>query len=241
VAIHVGTSGWSYDRWEGLLYPRRVSSLERFDYYAERFGTVEVNYSFYRWPKDETFSKWKQHAPAGFLFRVKARRGLTHLRKLDVPDEWLERMTAGLRCLGDRMGVWFFQLRPYCSVNVKRLDDFLARLPDEFKTAFEFRHPSWHCEEVFETLERHRAAYCVISGLKQPCHLRATAPFVYVRLHGPEDRRCHGSYTDDGLRWWRDRIREWADQRREVFAYFNNDVGGHAVRNAERLIDLLED
>jgi uncharacterized protein YecE (DUF72 family) len=106
--------------------------------------------------------------------------------------------------------------------------------------AVEFRHPSWHTEEVFALLERHGAAYCVMSGAGLPCVLRATAPFVYVRLHGPDDQYLYaGSYPSGDLRWWADRVREWRDDGRDVYAYFNNDGYGHAVRNAEELRALI--
>jgi uncharacterized protein YecE (DUF72 family) len=106
--------------------------------------------------------------------------------------------------------------------------------------AMEFRHPSWHDEAVFALLERHGAAYCVMSGAKLPCLLRATADFVYVRMHGPDtDNLYAGSYRDDDLRWWADRIREWSSAGKEVYVYFNNDGFGHAVRNAATLRGLL--
>jgi uncharacterized protein YecE (DUF72 family) len=106
--------------------------------------------------------------------------------------------------------------------------------------AIEFRHPTWHVEPIFDLLEEHGAAYCVTSGANLPCILRATADFVYVRLHGPDPRRLYvGSYSDDDLRWWAGRITEWRDQGRDVFAYFNNDGYGHAVRNAETLRSIL--
>ena len=104
------------------------------------------------------------------------------------------------------------------------------------RVAVEFRHPSWHDEAVYALLERHGAAYCVMSGAGLPCVLRATAPFVYVRLHGPDDAHLYaGSYPDADLRWWADRIGEWTHGGRDVYAYFNNDGHGHAVRNAETL------
>jgi uncharacterized protein YecE (DUF72 family) len=103
------------------------------------------------------------------------------------------------------------------------------------------RHPSWHQEAVFRLLEQYQAAYCVMSGAQLLCILRATAPFVYVRLHGPNPQHLYaGSYSDDDLRWWADRIREWTAQERTVFAYFNNDGEGNAVRNAETLKKFLE-
>ena len=108
------------------------------------------------------------------------------------------------------------------------------------RVAVEFRHPSWHDEEVFALLERHGAAYCVMSGAHLPCVLRATAPFVYVRMHGPDTGHLYaGSYADDDLRWWAERVDEWAGSGRDVFVYFNNDGDGHAVRNALRLRELV--
>ena len=117
-----------------------------------------------------------------------------------------------------------------------RLEYLLARVPPWVRVAVEFRHPSWHDDGVFDILERHRAAYCVMSGAGLPCVLRATTDLVYVRLHGPDtDHLYGGSYSDDDLRWWADRIREWRSAGQDVYAYFNNDGDGNAVRNAETL------
>ena len=128
------------------------------------------------------------------------------------------------------------QLPPTQARDDARLDFFLGLLPDWMRVAVEFRHPSWHDEAVYALLERHGAAYCVMSGAGLPCVLRATAPFVYVRLHGPDDAHLYaGSYPDADLRWWADRIGEWTRDGRDVYAYFNNDGHGHAVRNAETL------
>jgi uncharacterized protein YecE (DUF72 family) len=122
----------------------------------------------------------------------------------------------------------------------ERLGWFLDRLPWWVQVAVEMRHPSWHDDAVFNLLEQHQAAYCVMSGAGLPCVLRATAPFVYVRLHGPStDWLYAGSYSDDDVAWWADRIREWESSGREVYAYFNNDGEGNAVRDARRLRALV--
>ena len=108
------------------------------------------------------------------------------------------------------------------------------------RVAVEFRHASWHDEGVYALLEQHGAAYCVMSGAGLPCVLRATAPFVYVRLHGPDTGHLYaGSYSDADLGWWATRIGEWAADGRDVYAYFNNDGEGHAVRNALRLREFV--
>lgn len=236
----IGTSGWSYDHWEAVLYPSGLPPRERLACYVAAFDTVELNASFYRWPPPATFASWRRRLPEGFEMAVKASRGLTHARRLREPENWIERMSAGLHELAGRRGPLLVQLPPTMERDDERLDWFLARLPGWTQPAIEFRHPSWNDEGVFELLERRRAAYCVMSGAGLPCILRATSDLVYVRLHGPDDRALYGgSYTDDALAWWADRIREWEGQGRRVYAYFNNDGDGNAVRNAETLRTAL--
>jgi uncharacterized protein YecE (DUF72 family) len=241
-SLHIGTSGWSYDHWQGVLYPPGLPASKRRQVYVEHFDTVELNASFYRWPREQTFETWNRELPPGFVMTVKAPRGLTHARRLNNPGPWIDRLTKSWHALRDRRGALLFQLHPAHERDDARLDDFLALLPDWMDVAVEFRHPSWHVEEVMGILERHGAAYVVMSGPKLPCILRATAPFVYVRFHGPDsDRMYAGSYSDGDLRWWADRIGEWRAQERDVYAYFNNDGHGHAVRNADTLRALLGD
>lgn len=236
----VGTSGWSYDHWHGVLYPHGTPASARLDHYVQQFDTVELNASYYRWPADRTFAGWKRQLPAGFLLSVKAPRGLTHYKRLYEPEPWLERIERGLQALGEKRGVLLVQLPPGLAYDYVRLSYFLARLPRDQRAAIEFRHESWHRDDVFDLLAQHGVAYCVMSGANLPCILRATAPFVYVRLHGPDRQHLYaGSYSDDDLRWWADRLREWQGQGLDVFAYFNNDGGGNAVHNALTLRRFL--
>jgi uncharacterized protein YecE (DUF72 family) len=241
VAVHLGTSGWSYDHWEGVLYPPGTATGDRLARYAERFRTVELNSSFYRWPAPPAFRRWRERLPPGFLLSVKAPRGLTHGKKLYEPEVWVARIAAGWHELGPRRAVLLVQLPPGQPRDDARLVFFLDQLPPWIRVAVEFRHPSWHTEEVFALLEHHRAAYCVMSGAGLPCILRATTGFVYVRLHGPDPHQLYaGSYSEADLRWWAARIAEWTGAGLEVFAYFNNDGYGNAVRDARRLIELTQ-
>jgi uncharacterized protein YecE (DUF72 family) len=238
--IHVGTSGWSYAHWDGVLYPPGTPPADRLAHYVRRFETVELNSSFYRWPRQATFAAWRQRLPSAFLLTVKAPRGLTHGKRLYSPEVWVDRIAACWHELGDRRAVLLVQLAPGHERDDDRLRYLLERLPDWMRVSVELRHPSWHVEQVFDLLERNRVAYCVMSGAGLPCVLRATAPFVYVRLHGPDQQYLYGgSYSDDDLRWWADRLREWQRAGKDVFAYFNNDGGGNAVRNAETLRGLV--
>ena len=203
MAIHVGTSGWSYGHWENVLYPPSTPPAARLALYTRRFSTVELNASFYRWPADRTFAGWKRRLPEGFQLSVKASRGLTHAKRLSAPEAWVDRMARCWHELGPRRGVLLVQLGPGHARDDARLEYFLTRLPDWMRVAVEFRHPSWHHDAVLEILERRQVGYCVMSGADLPCLLRVTAPFVYVRLHGPDRHHLYGgSYSEGDLHWW---------------------------------------
>jgi uncharacterized protein YecE (DUF72 family) len=241
VAVHIGTSGWSYGHWAGVLYPEGLPPRRRLDYYLPHFRTAELNSSYYRWPEQAAFDRWRRRLPEDFRLSVKAPGLLTHVKRLFAPERWLTRIGQGVARLGTRRGVLLVQLPPGAAVDHARLAYFLTQVPAGLDVAVEFRHPSWHQESVFQLLEQYGAGYCVMSGAGLPCILRATARFVYVRLHGPDRHHLYGgSYSDDDLRWWADRVREWDGMRRDVFVYFNNDGHGHAVRNAGTLKQLLQ-
>ena len=241
MTIWVGTSGWSYDHWAPELYPPGLPARDRLARYTGTFGTVELNSSFYRWPRPSAFGSWRRRLPEGFLLSVKAPRGLTHARKLYAPEPWIQRVAEGWHELADKRAVLLVQLPPSQPRDDARLAYFLRLVPDWIRLAVEFRHPSWHCAEVFALLEKHAAAYCVMSGADLPCVLRVTTDFGYVRMHGPDHHHLYaGSYSRDDLRWWADRIREWAATGQDVFVYFNNDGDANAVRNARALNALLD-
>jgi uncharacterized protein YecE (DUF72 family) len=237
----IGTSGWVYDSWRGTVYPPGVPDAQRLEYYAANlFDTVELNASFYRWPSVGSFQSWRRRLPEGFELTVKAPRTLTHAKRLHEPEQWIGWMKERLDILRDRLGVVLFQLPPDMERDDARLDHFLGALPSEWKVAVEFRHRSWHVEEVFALLERHGAAYVVMSGAGLPCILRATTGFAYVRFHGPDEHQLYGgSYDEASMKWWADRIREWLAQGLDVYGYFNNDGEGHAVRNGQSLLAQL--
>jgi uncharacterized protein YecE (DUF72 family) len=240
MTLHIGTSGWSYDHWQHVLYPPDTPVAARLPYYLQRFRTVEVNSTYYRWPADPTFARWFQRLPDDFRMTIKAPRGLTHGTRLYEPERWLARIARGLGYLGRKRGILLVQLPPGFAYDHARLAYFLAQVPPWLKVAMEFRHPSWHQETVWQLLEATGTAYCVMSGAQLPCELRATAPFVYVRLHGPDPHHLYaGSYSEQDLRWWAERLGEWDRQGHDVYVYFNNDGEGHAVRNAARLRELV--
>jgi uncharacterized protein YecE (DUF72 family) len=239
MTIRIGTSGWSYDHWNGVLYPSGLPAKDRLSRYVREFDTVELNASFYRWPRESTFAKWNAQLPEHFELSVKAHRGLTHFRRLKSPEPWVGRVELAWEALGDRPKVLLVQLHPEQQRDDARLDYFLTCLGST-RVAVELRHPSWDHPAVYALLERHGAAYVVMSGAGLPCVLRATANTVYVRMHGPDAHSLYaGSYSGDDLQWWAERIAEWAEQGRDVLVYFNNDGYGYAVQNARELIRQL--
>lgn len=236
----MGTSGWSYDHWDGVLYPLGTPAARRLAHYVAAFDTVELNASFYRWPRPAVFGGWRERLPAGFRMAVKAPRGLTHARRLREPAVWVERMTPGIEALGDRFAVLLVQLPPDLERDDALLEAFLAAMPAWVPVAVELRHVTWQDEDVFALLAARGAAYVVMSGAHLPCILRATAPFVYVRLHGPDAEHLYaGSYPGPDLDWWAARFREWSAAGLDVYGYCNNDGGGNAVRDARGLLQRL--
>src|SRR5918994_620756 len=174
---YVGTSGWSYAHWENVLYPPGLPPADRLGRYVQAFTTAELNASFYRWPKEQTFAGWHRRLPPGFLLSVKAPRGLTHSKRLYAPEIWVQRLVSCWHRLADRRGVLLVQLPPQFARDDPRLEYFLGLLPGWMRVAVEFRHPSWLDDRVFEILSRHGAAYVVMSGAGLPCVLKATTQF----------------------------------------------------------------
>jgi uncharacterized protein YecE (DUF72 family) len=237
--VRVGCSGWQYKHWRGDFYPVDVAATRWFEYYAARFDTVEINNSFYRLPEAETFARWRERAPGRFLFAVKASRFLTHMKKLKDPEEPLERLFTRMRSLGRRLGPVLYQLPPGFKLDLGRLEHFLHALPGDARHVIEFRDPSWYADTVSVLLERHRVARCLHDMQGSATGRERVGPFVYVRYHGASGTYS-GGYPADRLARWA----EWLQAEREagvdVFAYFNNDVGGHAPRDAVTLRQLLE-
>jgi uncharacterized protein YecE (DUF72 family) len=159
--IHIGCSGWVYKHWRGILYPEGLPQKRWFERYAEDFQTVEINNSFYHLPKPDTFQKWRDQAPPGFCYAVKANRYLTQAKKLKDCEEPLQRMMTAVRRLGDRLGPLLYQLPPSMKINLERLESFLKILPADVNSVFEFRNIDWYRPETCALLDRYGASFCV--------------------------------------------------------------------------------
>jgi uncharacterized protein YecE (DUF72 family) len=236
--ILIGTSGWAYDHWKGVLYEKDVSQEGLLPAYAESFQTVEINNTFYQLPDEATIEGWRCRVPDGFVFAVKANRYITHMKNLLEPEGSVDRMMARVDGLGDKLGPILFQLSPGWYINVERLAGFVGILPQDHRYAFEFRHESWYADPVYDVLERSGSAFCIHDHKDAPAPRRLTADFVYVRFHGRRGS-YEGKYTSADLAVWADTIAGWRDEGLDVYCYFNNDFRGYAVENARVLIALL--
>jgi uncharacterized protein YecE (DUF72 family) len=232
--FRVGTSGWSYGHWRKLFYPAKLPTREWLAFYARHFDTVEINNSFYRLPAKETFRNWRTGVPREFIYAVKASRYITHVKRLAEPEEPLRTFLGRARVLGAKLGPVLFQLPPRWRANPDRLAAMLKLLPPKRRFVFEFRDPSWFNQDICELLRRRQVAFCIFHMVGLACPSWVTAPFVYVRFHGTSGK-YGGGYPPRELARWAERIRDWLREGRDVYAYFNNDADGHAVRNGRDL------
>ncbi|MCC3764405.1 DUF72 domain-containing protein [Glycomyces sp. TRM65418] len=237
--VLVGTSGWQYRDWRGVLYPERVPLRLWLEHYAEHFVTVENNGAFYRLPGREVFAAWRERLPAGFTMAVKASRFLTHVKRLRDPAEPVERLAAASAGLGDRLGPFLLQLPPTLRADPVVLAECLDRFPDGARVAVEPRHESWWTEEVRAVLTERDAALCWADRKGRPVTpLWRTASWGYLRLH--EGRATPTPrYGDAALRSWCRRIDQTWPRAADCYVYCNNDPGGAAVRDALRFAELM--
>ena len=192
---HIGTSGWVYPHWRGVFYPAGLRQVDWFDHYRRYFDTVEINNTFYRLQAESAFDAWREQAPPGFLYAVKANRYITHVRRLIDAGEPLARFLERARRIGPALGPILYQLPPRWHANLPRLEGFVDLLPADLTQVFEFRDPTWFVEGVQDLLRAHGLSFCIfhMGGLETP--LVVTGQTVYVRMHGP----LGGNYDRAGL------------------------------------------
>lgn len=236
--IRIGTSGWHYDHWIGRFYPKDLPKEQWLEYYARHFGTVEINNTFYHLPRAQTMVSWHDRVPAGFVYAVKASRYITHVKKLNDPEESIGRFYELADLLRGRLGPILYQLPPSLHKDLERLGAFIKVLPKRNDAVFEFRHKSWYERDTFDLLSRHGIALCIHDmGEAAPPRL-VTGETVYVRFHGTSARYA-GNYPESTLRDWADWMKDQAASVRAIYAYFNNDVAGHAINNAQTLKQIM--
>jgi uncharacterized protein YecE (DUF72 family) len=228
--IHVGTSGYQYPEWRGTFYPDKFATTKMLAYYAERFDTVEINYTFYRVPSEKLLAGWSAGTPDGFTFTLKAPRRITHDAKLQRCEDLARTFCRTAQVLGPKLAVLLFQLPPTFKKDVDVLRAFLELLPDGTRAAFEFRHASWHEPDVFDALRARNVALCVADSEKMSTPLEATADYAYFRL------RDEGYQQEDLDRW----ARSVKGLARQTFVYFKHEEQGLGPDFARRFIASLK-
>ena len=233
----IGTSGFEYAHWRDDFYAG-VSRSRWLEHYAEEFDTVELNATFYRLPAADAFDRWARRVPDTFRFAVKASRYLTHMKRLREPEEPIDRLWTRAARLRERFGPVLYQLPPRWKPNVDRLDAFLRAIPSAHPQAVEIRDERWYRPDVTNLLRRAGVALCLHDMPGSATDSEPVGGFVYLRFHGAGER-YGGRYPSQRLSAWAARIAEWVGAGLPVWVYFNNDIGGHAVRDAARLREMV--
>jgi len=234
----VGTSGFVYRHWRGVLYPEKLPQRLWLTRYSTVFSTVELNTTFYRLPKAEAVDRWRDETPPGFLFACKGSRYLTHLKRLTEVGQGLDRFFSLVRRLKEQLGPALWQIPPQMSkADPARLQRFVDHLPSDIQHAFEFRSEAWYTAEICDILDSRGVAFCEHDLVdKRPP--RTTGQFRYLRFHG-RTGKYSGRYGRRGLAPHAQSLDAWRRRGLDAYVYFNNDVGGHAVRDAIDLTQLL--
>jgi uncharacterized protein YecE (DUF72 family) len=228
MSLLVGTSGYNYEAWKGSFYPEDLSSRKMLAYYAERFATVEINYSFYRKPTAKLLLGWAAQVPETFRFALKAWQRITHQKRLRDCADLVTAFCDAARALGPRLGPVLYQLPPNLKADVALLRDFLNQLPRDLKAAFEFRHQSWFAEETWQALRDAGAALCVAESEELATPLVRTAPFGYFRLRRPD-------YGEADLRRWAEAVKGFSEP---AFVYFKHEDSAAGTGYAKAFIEL---
>jgi uncharacterized protein YecE (DUF72 family) len=238
---YIGTSGFSYDHWDGSYYPPGLRPQERLAYYAKDFSTVEINSTFYKLQSAKTFGLWRDETPPEFKFTIKGSRYITHIKRLRDSREYVQRFFAPAKELGDKLAVTLWQTPPNLGRDLQRLEAFLALVaeaaPRGTRQAFEFRNEEWMDEKTFSLLDSCNCGAVIADSDNYPkVPDIITGGFAYLRFHG---RAVDGyNYSESELRDWSEKIKKWTANGYDVFAYFNNDTMANAVRNAKTLMSI---
>ena len=226
--IYIGTSGYQYKHWKGDFYPEEMPVSGWFDHYVKYFDTVEINNTFYKMAEAGTFADWRKAAPKNFCYAIKYSRFGTHLKKLKDPQDHVNYFMDRVVHLEEKLGPILVQLPPNWKPNLKRLEDFLKAIPGELRWAVEIRDERWLSEELYDLLQKYKAALVIHDMI--PYHPRVvTTNWTYLRFHG---QNYSGSYSEEELDAIAEDVEDHVAHNRDVYVYFNNDLGGHAVRNA---------
>jgi uncharacterized protein YecE (DUF72 family) len=240
VQFLIGTSGWSYDHWKGVFYPQNLPKSKWFEYYAEKFPAVEVNATFYRTFKDQTYQKWYDKAPENFKYVFKAPRLITHRKYLKDVDGIIKSFWKSASIVKEKFGLILLQLAPKTSYDPKLLKNALLAFDDPRKVAVEFRHNQWLTEEIKNVLKEVGAIFCSVDSPKIHLIDWVTSDTAYLRFHGRKKWYSY-DYSQEELKEVADLINKMATEgAKQIYIFFNNDFEGFAPKNAFELLGILD-
>jgi len=241
--MHIGISGWSYYDWKGIFYPEGMKSKDWLPFYAQSFETTELNSSFYHLPKAQTVLNWVEKVPANFKFCPKMSKYLTHVKRLNDPEEPLQRFFEVFAPAKDKLGPILVQLPPSLQFNEEVATSFfevLKRDYDSYDFAIEPRHASWLAEPAFQLLSKYDMAWVISqSGVGFPYAEQVTAKNIYVRFHGP-GKLYASLYTEEMLQTFADQFKKWLKKGHDIWVYFNNCYFCYAIYNARTLEEMMK-
>lgn len=242
-SINIGTSGWSYNHWKEIFYPKTVRQKDWLDYYASLFKCVEINGSFYRLPTIEIVQLWNDKVPDDFIFCPKMSRFLTHMKKLRNPEEPLQRFFSVFEPLRKKMGPVLVQLPPQLKFNKEVAEHFYYEWKTKYNAyemVLEIRDNSWLCAESVDLLNKNNIGLVISqSGYLFPYSEMITATNIYVRFHGPKELYA-SSYSTQMLEEFAAKFLAWKADGHVIWAFFNNDIYGYAVEDAQRLQSIIK-
>ena len=237
---NIGCSGFHYKHWKGTFYPEELPQSRWFQHYCTFFNTIELNVTFYRFPRVHVLRNWYQKSPPNFFFAVKAPRAITHFKQFTGTASMMSDFyQASIEGLGEKLGCFLFQLPPRLPYSEARLEKILLSLNKDYKNVLEFRHPSWWNPEVYQKLSLHGVSFCGMSHPSLPADLVVNAPLVYYRLHGAEGLYS-SSYSDEQLSSLAQMVQA-SPEADSCYIYFNNDVNSYAAYNAQRLTEIIKE
>jgi uncharacterized protein YecE (DUF72 family) len=240
--IYIGTSGWSYKHWIGIFYPKDLKTANWLPFYAERFKITEINASFYRLLKLQTTETWAKQVPKDFMFCPKMSRYLTHMKKLNEPEESFQKFFHVFAPLKRKLGPVLIQLPSLLGFNAEKAEHLFKLCKKSYsyyRFALEVRHNTWLGEESISLMKKYNIAFVISqSRTSFPYAELVTSENIYVRFHGPE-KLYASSYSDEQLQKFAQLFKQWYKKGHSVWAFFNNDVFGYAFQDAKRLEKMI--
>lgn len=233
----IGCSGWQYPDWEGKFYPDDIPKSHWFEFYTQQFNTVEINYSHYHMPSDKTVKIWQKIAPKNFRYSLKVHRVITHYKKFNHTQRLLNTFYRKAEILEDKLGCILFQLPANVKYNLDLLKRFIDQADTKKRNVIEFRDKSWWREDVYTLLKKHKIVFCSIDAPNLPKELIPSGKIAYIRFHGNK-YWYRGDYSKQQLSAWVKKINQ--QKSKEVWIYFNNDIGAFAPKNAKDIQTLLK-